>query len=907
MRRFFVPSSKYFYVFLSIVALSAYAFFVQAVQLPDGTAPSSGGYAVDEFILDPGCSPNDLVFDCYKNIAEPAWLLGGNAGTDGGTADFIGTTDAQDVVIKTNGDEAARFSALLGSVAFGHAIPADVIFPGSFALNAPDASGLGSYAIGAGSVASGIGSFAFGSGGVDTGSTNTASGNSSFTLGFSNTVTAVNNFAFGEGNTVGGTNGDSYAFGEGNTVSSADGDAYAFGIANNVSGESSFAFGRDNTVSGDHAFVFGENGSAEGDGSYAFAGGTAYSDLEIAFGAGTSYAPLGTNDDRAYNFALTGSDLFTILKNGNAAIGVNNFEADADTGAVKLKVAGSLFVGQGNLAWTSGEETKMFLNTTARAFRMGSVDNTTWEGANVGARSIAMGFANVGSNLRAPRASGAYSMAFGSGSIASASNSIAIGYEANAAGQYGVAIGYDAVAGSSAVAIGSNVTAGTNSTAFGNGTIASGPNSTAFGVNTNATWASTAFGSNTTASGFYSTAFGDNALATGSYSTAFGTFTRAESCSGCTAFGSGTFASTGASTAFGSSTTASGDGATAFGSGTQATSSSATAFGNNTDASGGGATAFGDNTTASGSFATAFGSLGVAEGDFATVFGVAGTAPSYAETVIGFYPTMYTANNATVADAGDRLFTIGNGVDETDRHDTFTVLKSGLVGVGYDYFETTANTELLQVNGLIRSTGSLVTSDSRLKNTVNSISYGLATINQLRPVSYNLNSDGSHQLGFIAQEVQPVLPELVANGNYLALNYIGFIPVLTKAIQELDVKISNINAQAATLFTNQGFLDGMIAWFANSTNGIQKLFTHEVHTDTLCVGNTCVTETELQQLLQQNNVSVPPPATPPVPEPDPVPDIVPTPDEEVAPDPAPEPNPEVVPDPVPEPAPEPVI
>jgi len=765
MRRFFVPSSKYFYVFLSIVALSAYAFFVQAVQLPDGTAPSSGGYAVDEFILDPGCSPNDLVFDCYKNIAEPAWLLGGNAGTDGGTADFIGTTDAQDVVIKTNGNEIARF-------------------------------------------------------GQD------------------------HNSSFGEG---------TFAKSYGETVAGL--------------------FNTDYTPTN--------------------ATGFAAADRLFTVGNGTG---IGTE-----------SDAFTILKNGNAAIGVNNFEADADAATIKLKINGSIFAGQGNLAWASGEETKMFLNTTTRAFRMGSVDNTTWEGANVGARSIAMGFANVGSGLRAPRASGAYAIAIGTGSSASAPNSIAIGHGASVGGQYGVAIGHNTTAGSSGTAMGEDTVAGSYSTAFGYNTDANGPYSTAFGVNTSALWASTAFGSNSTATGFNSTAFGDNTLAAGGSSTAFGTFTRAENCSGCTAFGSGTSASVGASTSFGYSTIASGDGATAFGNQTQATSGSATAFGDNTIASGSGSTAFGDNTTASGSFATAFGSSGIAEGDFATVFGVAGTAPSYAETVIGFYPTMYTANNATVADAGDRIFTIGNGVDDIDRHDTFTVLKSGLTGIGYDNFETTANTELLQVNGLIRSTGSLVTSDSRLKNTVNSISYGLATINQLRPVSYNLNSDGSHQLGFIAQEVQPVLPELVAEGNYLALNYIGFIPVLTKAVQELDVKISNINAQAATLFTNQGFLDGMIAWLANSANGIQKLFTHEVHTDTLCVGNTCVTETELQQLLQQNNVSVPPPAIPPIPEPDPVPDIVPTPDEEVAPDPAPEPNPEVVPDPIPEPAPEPVI
>jgi hypothetical protein len=47
--------------------------------------------------------------------------------------------------------------------------------------------------------------------------------------------------------------------------------------------------------------------------------------------------------------------------------------------------------------------------------------------------------------------------------------------------------------------------------------------------------------------------------------------------------------------------------------------------------------------------------------------------------------------------------------------------------------------------------------------------------------------------GFIAQELQKIMPELVSEGNdkdkLLSVNYTAIIPVLTKAIQEQQVLI----------------------------------------------------------------------------------------------------------------------
>lgn len=80
-----------------------------------------------------GASPNNVVPGYYYNAgtgAAPnwirfaggntkAWTLNGNAGTTAGT-DFIGTTDAQDLVFKTNSTEKGRFNNTSNALEFGN-------------------------------------------------------------------------------------------------------------------------------------------------------------------------------------------------------------------------------------------------------------------------------------------------------------------------------------------------------------------------------------------------------------------------------------------------------------------------------------------------------------------------------------------------------------------------------------------------------------------------------------------------------------------------------------------------------------------------------------------------------------------------------------------------------------------
>lgn len=116
-------------------------------------------------------------------------------------------------------------------------------------------------------------------------------------------------------------------------------------------------------------------------------------------------------------------------------------------------------------------------------------------------------------------------------------------------------------------------------------------------------------------------------------------------------------------------------------------------------------------------------------------------------------------------------------------------------------------------------------SDVRFKQNITTITNGLDKIIGLNPIKFNWiegfeeSEDGKDMLGFIAQEVQNVIPEAVENfgnnsitigetiiDNPLRVNEKFIIPVLVKAIQEMNTKseeqqaiITSLQARLETL------------------------------------------------------------------------------------------------------------
>ena len=114
--------------------------------------------------------------------------------------------------------------------------------------------------------------------------------------------------------------------------------------------------------------------------------------------------------------------------------------------------------------------------------------------------------------------------------------------------------------------------------------------------------------------------------------------------------------------------------------------------------------------------------------------------------------------------------------------------------IGYDATVSASNkirlgnTNVTSIEGQVAWTN---VSDRRLKKDITSTKYGLETILKLVPVDYLLKSNNLSQIGFIAQDLKPIVPEAVngtegdiEKGETLGITYTTLIPVLTKAIQQ---------------------------------------------------------------------------------------------------------------------------
>ena len=88
-------------------------------------------------------------------------------------------------------------------------------------------------------------------------------------------------------------------------------------------------------------------------------------------------------------------------------------------------------------------------------------------------------------------------------------------------------------------------------------------------------------------------------------------------------------------------------------------------------------------------------------------------------------------------------------------------------------------------------------SDKKLKTNVKDIEYGLDTIMKLKPKQYDWKKDDRHDIGFIAQEVEEVIPEIVKDNEWFddkvkTLDYEKLTAVLIKAVQELKTEIEEL-------------------------------------------------------------------------------------------------------------------
>jgi hypothetical protein len=128
---------------------------------------------------------------------------------------------------------------------------------------------------------------------------------------------------------------------------------------------------------------------------------------------------------------------------------------------------------------------------------------------------------------------------------------------------------------------------------------------------------------------------------------------------------------------------------------------------------------------------------------------------------------------------------------------------NGEVNIGYGATDNGAYRlqvkDSVYVGGNVSASAYTTRSDYNLKDDIFDLRYGLNDVLKLQPVEYTYKSNGSKQLGFIAQDIGTILPEVVSFEESMSVNYQAIIPILTKAIQEQNSLIKALEQRIINL------------------------------------------------------------------------------------------------------------
>jgi len=136
---------------------------------------------------------------------------------------------------------------------------------------------------------------------------------------------------------------------------------------------------------------------------------------------------------------------------------------------------------------------------------------------------------------------------------------------------------------------------------------------------------------------------------------------------------------------------------------------------------------------------------------------------------------------------GNNAINFRNGTSLSNR---LSINTNGTISIG-----SLSSGTVYSASGVLTNTAP---SDFNLKKNIEPIKYGLKEILQLNAVSFYWKEDPINQgkqFGFIAQEVQEIIPEFVKSGEYLGLDKEAIFTVLIKAIQEQQAQIEELKSK----------------------------------------------------------------------------------------------------------------
>ena len=186
--------------------------------------------------------------------------------------------------------------------------------------------------------------------------------------------------------------------------------------------------------------------------------------------------------------------------------------------------------------------------------------------------------------------------------------------------------------------------------------------------------------------------------------------------------------------------------------------------------------------------------LGNASGDAITVTGAATfAAASTFNAAVDVASGGLSANSLKVDDLTDTRLLLAGTSGEVEDSDNLK----------YDgsTFDIAAAVEIdgnvtLDNDHDVKARSFITYSDAKLKTNVETVTNAMDMIQGLRGVSYDLKTGGKREFGFIAQEVNTVVPEVVStSGNTMGIDYTRITSLLVEAVKTQQVQIEALKAK----------------------------------------------------------------------------------------------------------------
>jgi hypothetical protein len=149
------------------------------------------------------------------------------------------------------------------------------------------------------------------------------------------------------------------------------------------------------------------------------------------------------------------------------------------------------------------------------------------------------------------------------------------------------------------------------------------------------------------------------------------------------------------------------------------------------------------------------------------------------------------------------------GANATESPFSGNVTSAAGVGSCNVFRSLRGGTQVGSISNTSTATAYNTSSDYRLKDNVAPMTGALATVSALKPVTYTWKADNSNGQGFIAHELQAIVPDCVngekdavdAEGNpvYQGVDTSFLVATLTAAIQEQQTIINDLKARVEAL------------------------------------------------------------------------------------------------------------